>query len=177
MSFPLPPFTRTAVVDQPGIIGARWWQEDVSTSQDDATRRQVLTGLAVVAAGVVGVAAVREVVDLLQGRALAGSANEVHGAVAGDVEGAEAVAVEAGLARGEVEDDALEVVVRLERRRGEDAHGVAFLFATYGDETEAADGPWRRARRRGWVVGGGPIRYAKRDAAQAAAEAGDLRDQ
>jgi hypothetical protein len=36
------PFTRQEVVDKPGIIGARWWQESIATQ---VPRRQAMTGL------------------------------------------------------------------------------------------------------------------------------------
>ncbi len=37
-----PTFTRAEVVDKPGIIGARWWQESLATQ---VPRRQAMTGL------------------------------------------------------------------------------------------------------------------------------------
>jgi hypothetical protein len=37
-----PTFTRQEVVDKPGIIGARWWQESIATQ---VPRRQAMTGL------------------------------------------------------------------------------------------------------------------------------------
>jgi hypothetical protein len=39
---PQPTFTRQEVVDKPGIIGARWWQESLATQ---VPRRQAMTGL------------------------------------------------------------------------------------------------------------------------------------
>jgi hypothetical protein len=39
---PQPTFTRQEVVDKPGIIGARWWQEGLATQ---VPRRQAMTGL------------------------------------------------------------------------------------------------------------------------------------
>ncbi len=41
-SHPQPTFTRQEVVDKPGIIGARWWQQSIATQ---VPRRQAMTGL------------------------------------------------------------------------------------------------------------------------------------
>lgn len=54
---PEAPFTRQEVVDKPGIIGARWWQESIATK---VPRRQAMTGLlalggVLAAAGAIGV--------------------------------------------------------------------------------------------------------------------------
>ena len=53
------PFNREEILDEPGIIGARWWQRSLAATPDPVTRRSALTTLlvasgAVVAIGMVG---------------------------------------------------------------------------------------------------------------------------
>ena len=49
-----PPFQRTNVLDKPGIVGAKWWQEGLAT-HDPMARRQALMAIAVLGVGLVGV--------------------------------------------------------------------------------------------------------------------------
>ena len=52
-----PPFQRTDLLDKPGIVGAKWWQEGLAT-HDPIARRQALVAigvLGVIAAGVGGI--------------------------------------------------------------------------------------------------------------------------
>lgn len=49
------PFQRTHLTDNPGIIGARWWQESLAIAGDPVARRQALQGLAIVGASLLGV--------------------------------------------------------------------------------------------------------------------------
>ena len=49
-----PPFQRTNVLDKPGIVGAKWWQEGLAT-HDPIARRQALVAIAVAGLLVVGV--------------------------------------------------------------------------------------------------------------------------
>lgn len=48
-----PPFQRTHVLDKPGIVGAKWWQEGLAT-HDPIARRQALVAIAVAGVLVVG---------------------------------------------------------------------------------------------------------------------------
>jgi len=48
-----PPFQRTNVLDKPGIVGAKWWQEGLATG-DPMARRQALVAIAVAGVLVVG---------------------------------------------------------------------------------------------------------------------------
>jgi hypothetical protein len=52
-----PPFTRTNLLDKPGIVGAKWWQEGLAT-HDPIARRQALLAIAVLGVTLVGVGAV-----------------------------------------------------------------------------------------------------------------------
>jgi len=49
-----PPFQRTDVLDKPGIVGAKWWQEGLAT-HDPIARRQALVAIAVLGVVLVGV--------------------------------------------------------------------------------------------------------------------------
>lgn len=49
-----PPFQRTDVLDKPGIVGAKWWQEGLAT-HDPIARRQALVAFAVIGVALVGV--------------------------------------------------------------------------------------------------------------------------
>ena len=49
-----PPFQRTNVLDKPGIVGAKWWQEGLAT-HDPIARRQALIAIGVLGVIVVGV--------------------------------------------------------------------------------------------------------------------------
>jgi hypothetical protein len=51
-----PPFQRTDVLDKPGIVGAKWWQEGLAT-HDPIARRQALVAMVVMGGLVVGVGA------------------------------------------------------------------------------------------------------------------------
>lgn len=58
MSIPTP-FGRTHIINKPGIIGARWWQESISIANDpiarrDALRRVLIIGGAVASVGIIG---------------------------------------------------------------------------------------------------------------------------
>lgn len=48
------PFQRTNVLDKPGIVGAKWWQEGLAT-HDPIARRQALIAFAVIGVALVGV--------------------------------------------------------------------------------------------------------------------------
>jgi hypothetical protein len=52
-----PPFQRTNVLDKPGIVGAKWWQEGLAT-HDPIARRQALVAFAVIGVTLVGVGAI-----------------------------------------------------------------------------------------------------------------------
>ncbi len=52
-----PPFQRTDVLDKPGIVGAKWWQEGLAT-HDPIARRQALVAFAVIGVTLVGVGAI-----------------------------------------------------------------------------------------------------------------------
>lgn len=49
------PFNREESLDEPGIIGARWWQRSLVAPADPVTRRGALTGILVATGAVVGV--------------------------------------------------------------------------------------------------------------------------
>jgi hypothetical protein len=49
-----PPFQRTDVLDKPGIVGAKWWQEGLAT-HDPVARRQALIAFALIGVALVGV--------------------------------------------------------------------------------------------------------------------------
>jgi hypothetical protein len=49
-----PPFQRTDILDKPGIVGAKWWQEGLAT-HDPVARRQALVAIAVLGVVLVGV--------------------------------------------------------------------------------------------------------------------------
>lgn len=49
-----PPFQRTDVLDKPGIVGAKWWQEGLAT-HDPIARRQALIAIAVIGVVIAGV--------------------------------------------------------------------------------------------------------------------------
>jgi hypothetical protein len=59
-----PPFQRTELLDKPGIVGAKWWQDRLSTVDPIARRQALMTlgivGLTLVATGVVVAAVVSE---------------------------------------------------------------------------------------------------------------------
>lgn len=52
-----PPFERTVVVDKPGIVGARWWQESLSVA-DPVARRQAIQAILIATAAIAGLAAI-----------------------------------------------------------------------------------------------------------------------
>lgn len=49
-----PPFQRTDLLDKPGIVGAKWWQEGLAT-HDPVARRAALVAIAVMGVGILGV--------------------------------------------------------------------------------------------------------------------------
>ncbi|MEP7125455.1 MAG: hypothetical protein ABJE95_31270 [Byssovorax sp.] len=49
-----PPFQRTDVLDKPGIVGAKWWQEGLAT-HDPMARRAALVAIAVLGVGMLAV--------------------------------------------------------------------------------------------------------------------------
>lgn len=51
------PFQRTDLLDKPGIVGAKWWQEGLAT-HDPIARRQALIAFAVIGVALVGVGAI-----------------------------------------------------------------------------------------------------------------------
>src|SRR3954466_12579505 len=51
------PFERTVVVDKPGIVGARWWQESLSVA-DPVARRQAIQGILIATAAIAGLGAI-----------------------------------------------------------------------------------------------------------------------
>lgn len=55
------PFVRTHLGNNPGIVGARWWQESLAIAGDPVARRQTLLNLAVVGASLLGVGVIGSV--------------------------------------------------------------------------------------------------------------------
>lgn len=48
-----PPFERSDVLDKPGIVGARWWQESLATA-DPIARRQAIRAMLIASAAIAG---------------------------------------------------------------------------------------------------------------------------
>lgn len=62
------PFSRRSFFDQPELVGARWWQEELAIAPDPVNRRSALKTLLLIGGGILGLG--------LLGRACAGLAGE-----------------------------------------------------------------------------------------------------